>query len=69
MTADVIPGATVTPAVARAIIDQARASRYPHGVLGLRASPAATRQVSFTHRDQPVQIVPAASAQIGRAHV
>jgi len=62
MTADVIPGATVTPAVARAIIDQARASRYPHGVLGLRASPAATRQVSFTHRDQPVQIVPAASA-------
>ncbi len=62
MTADVIPGATVTPAVARAIIDQARAKDYPHGVLGLRASPAATRQVSFTHRDQPVQIVPAASA-------
>lgn len=62
MTADVIPGATVTPAVARARIDEAWARGYKHGVLGLRASPAGTRQVSFTHRDQPVQIVPAASA-------
>ena len=62
VTTDVIPGATVTPAVARSQIDQARARNYPHGVLGLRALPAATKPVSFTHRDQPVRIVPAASA-------
>lgn len=62
MTTDVIPGATVTPAVARALIDQARAGHHGRGVLGLRARPAATRPATFTHRDQPVRIVPAASA-------
>ena len=62
VSTDVIPGATVTPAVARSLIDQAKAGNYPHGVLGVRALPAATKPASFTHRDQPVRIVPAASA-------
>ena len=62
MTADVVAGAPVTAAVARAIIDQARAGRYHNGVLGLRARPESTRAASFTHHDQTVRIVPAPSA-------
>lgn len=62
VTTDVIPGATVTPAVARALIDQARSRGFQHGVLGVRARPSATKPATFTHRDQPVKVVPAASA-------
>lgn len=62
VSADVVPSAPVTPAMARVLIDQARAGRYTHGVLGLRSRPGATPEVSFTHRDQPVRIVPAGSA-------
>lgn len=63
VTAETIPGATVTPAVARALIDQARHRHgYTTGILGVRARPEATREASFTHRDQAVRVVPAASA-------
>lgn len=56
-------GATVTAAMARALIDEARHRHdYATGILGVRARPEPTREASFTHRDQPVRIVPAASA-------
>lgn len=62
MTVETVSGAPVTPAMARALIDNARGRRYDQGVLGLRARPEATRPATFTHRDQPVRIVPATSA-------
>ena len=63
VTAETIPGAAVTPAMARALIDQARHRHgYATGILGVRARPEVTREASFTHRDQTVRIVPAASA-------
>ena len=60
VTTDVIPGATVTPAVARSQIDQARARNYPHGVLGLRALPALDAAL---HRSQRSRL--AGSAMTG----
>ncbi|HQD23220.1 MAG TPA: BREX-2 system phosphatase PglZ, partial [Arachnia sp.] len=61
MTAEIIAGTTVTPAVARAWIDRARQDDYRAGVLGLLASPEATRHETFAHDGQPVRIVTAAS--------
>ena len=43
MTVDVAASAAVTPAIARAFIEQARHKNYAHGVIGVRARPEATR--------------------------
>ena len=62
MTVDVAASAAVTPAIARAFIEQARHKNYTHGVIGVRARPEATRETTFQFGGQGVRIVPAGSA-------
>ena len=62
MTVDVAASAAVTPAIARAFIEQARHKNYAHGVIGVRARPEATRETTFQFGGQSVRIVPAGSA-------
>lgn len=62
MTVDVAASAAVTPAIARAFIEQARHKNYAHGVIGVRARPEATRETTFQFGGQGVRIVPAGSA-------
>ncbi len=62
MTVDVAASAAVTPAIARAFIEQARHKNYSHGVIGVRARPEATRETTFQFGGQGVRIVPAGSA-------
>jgi len=60
------PVATVTPAMARALIDQARAKNYDAGVLGFRAAVRDAAPVRFEHAGKPVALVPCVSALAAR---
>ena len=64
MTVDVAASAAVTPAIARAFIEQACSPRYKYkyGVIGVRARPEATRETTFQFGGQSVRITPAGSA-------
>ncbi|MEZ5087429.1 MAG: BREX-2 system phosphatase PglZ [Tessaracoccus sp.] len=62
MSVDIAAATPVTPAIARAFVDQARGKGYPGGVIGVRAHPEATRDAVFPHGTQQVRIAPAGSA-------
>lgn len=57
-----VSAATVTPSMARALIDQARDKGYRPGVLGFRASVRDLVPVTFEHQGTPVRLVPCVSA-------
>ncbi|SDL43712.1 BREX-2 system phosphatase PglZ [Tessaracoccus oleiagri] len=62
MTVEVAASAAVTPAIARAFIEQARQKNYQHGVIGVRARPEATTEFVFEFGGQSVRIVAARSS-------
>jgi hypothetical protein len=61
------PAATVTPAMVRALIDEAKRKNYAHGVLGFRAPVQGLEPQTFQHDGQPVSLVPCVSALAARA--
>lgn len=59
--------APVTPAMARARIDEAKSKGYEGGVLGFRAAVRDAEPQRFEHAGQPVALVPCVSALAARA--
>ena len=58
---------TVTPAMVRALIDEAKRKNYDHGVLGFRSTAQGVEPQTFQHDRQTVAVVPCVSALAARA--
>ncbi len=62
MSTDALVASAVTPAIAKAFIDQAIAKGYSHGTIAVRAQHSVSEESSFSYREQSVRIYPAVSA-------
>ena len=58
---------TVTPAMVRALIDEAKRKNYDQGVLGFRSTAQGVEPQTFQHDGQDVAVVPCVSALAARA--